>query len=380
MTSDALTRLSRRRLLSGAAAVGTGAALTAALPMRWAAAADQVVGFIYVGPHDDFGYNQAHALGAAAVSKMAGVKVLQEENVPEDVAVTKTMESMIGQDGATLLFPTSFGYFDPYILRAAPKFEKVRFEHCGGLWTPKDPKNAGSYFGYIFEAQHINGIVAGYTSKSGKLGFVAAKPIPQVLQNINAFTLGARLVNPKITTSVIFTGDWSMPVKEAEATNSLIDQGVDVVTMHVDSPKVVVQTAAKRGAFVCGYHCSQAALAPDAYLTGAEWNWTDLYPKFVTMWMKGETIPNFYRGAFKEGLIRQSPYGAKVSAEARKHADAAKAELTAGKYVIFKGPLNDNTGKVAIAAGAELIQSNATDTKLESMNFLVEGVVGSLPA
>lgn len=380
MASDALRGMSRRRLLKNAAALGAGAAVTAGLPARWAAAADLVVGFIYVGPHDDFGYNQAHAQGAAAVAKMTGVKVLQEENVPEDVAVTKTMESMIGQDGATLLFPTSFGYFDPYILRAAPKFPKIRFEHCGGLWTPKDPKNAGSYFGYIFEAQHINGIVAGHASKSGKLGFIAAKPIPQVLQNINAFTLGARSVNPKATTSVIFTGDWSMPIKEAEATNSLIDRGVDVVTMHVDSPKVVVQTAAKRGAFVCGYHTSQAALAPEAYLTGAEWNWTELYPKLVTMWIKGEEIPNFYRGAFKEGLIRQSPYGPKVSAEAKQHADRVKADLTAGKYVIFKGPLNDNTGKPAIASGEELIQSNATDTKLEAMHFLVEGVVGALPA
>jgi simple sugar transport system substrate-binding protein len=150
--------------------------------------------------------------------------------------------------------------------------------------------------------------------------------------------------------------------------------------MHVDSPKVVVQTAAKRGAFVCGYHCSQAALAPAAYLTGAEWNWTDLYPKFVTMWMKGEKISNFYRGAFKEGLIKQSPYGAMVTDAARQQADTVKAALTAGNYVIFKGPLNDNTGKVAVAAGQELIQSNATDTKLESMNFLVEGVLGALPA
>ncbi len=380
MAFEAEKKLSRRRVLTGAAALGTGAALTAALPMRWAAAADLTVGFIYVGPHDDFGYNQAHAEGAAVVAKMPGVKVLQEENVPEDIAVTKTMELMIQQDGATLLFPTSFGYFNPYILRAAPKFPKIRFEHCGGLWTEKDPKNIGSYFGYIFEGQYINGIAAGHASKSGKLGFVAAKPIPQVLQNINAFTLGARLVNPKITTNVIFTGDWSMPVKEAEATNSLIDQGADVVTMHVDSPKVVVQTAAKRNAFVCGYHCSQAALAPEAYLTGAEWNWTDLYPKFVSMWMKGEAMPNFYRGGFKEGLIKQSSYGPKVAAAARKQAETVKAELTAGKYVIFKGPLKDNTGKVAVAAGQELIQSNASDAKLEAMHFLVEGVLGSLPA
>ncbi len=219
-----------------------------------------------------------------------------------------------------------------------------------------------------------------YASKSGKLGFVAAKPIAQVLQNINAFTLGARLVNPNATTKLIFTGDWSLPVKEAEATNSLIDQGVDVVTMHVDSPKVVVQTAARRGAMVCGYHCSQAALAPDAYLTGAEWNWTDLYPKLVTMWMKGRPIPNFYRGAFKEGLIKQSPYGPKVTDAASKHADDIKSKLTAGDYVIFKGPLKDNNGKIVVAAGSELIQTNATDVQLESMAFLVDGVMGSLPA
>lgn len=380
MDRRALRGISRRGLLDGVAKLGVGAALTSMLPMRQAAAADMVVGVIYVGPHDDYGYNQAHAEGAAALKKMAGVKVLEEENVPEDVAVAKTMESMIKQDGASLLFPTSFGYFDPYILRAAPKFPKIRFEHCGGLWTEKNPANIGSYFGYIFEAQYINGIVAGFASKSGKLGFVAAKPIPQVLQNINAFTLGARLVNPKAMTQVIFTGDWSMPVKEAEATNSLIDQGVDVVTMHVDSPKVVVQTAAKRGAFVCGYHTSQATLAPEAYLTGAEWNWTDLYPKFVMMEMKGTPIPNFYRGGFKEGLIKQSPYGPKVSAEAKQRADEVKAALTAGTYVIFKGPMKDNTGKMVIAAGEEMIQSNATDSKLEAMHFLVEGVLGAVPA
>jgi basic membrane protein A and related proteins len=371
--------VTRRHLLAAMGGI-SATALTSGMPFGQARAATPVVGFVYVGPRDDYGYNQAHAEGAAAVKKMKGVKVVEEERIPETVQVAKTMESMINLDGAGLLFPTSFGYFNPYILNEAKKFPKVTFEHAGGLWTPKDPKNVGSYFGYIFEAQYINGIVAGYASKSGKLGFVAAKPIPQVLQNINAFTLGAKLVNPKATTQVIFTGDWSLPVKEAEATNSMIDQGVDVVTMHVDSPKVVVQTAAKRGAMVCGYHCSQATLAPQAYLTGAEWNWTDLYPKFVTMFMKGEKIPNFYRGAFKEGLIKQSPYGPKVSAEARKHADDIKAKLTAQQYVIFKGPLKDNTGKVAVAAGSELIQTNATDEKLESMHFLVEGVQGSLPA
>ena len=237
---------------------------------------------IYVGPRDDFGYNQAQAQAAAELKKMPGVKVIEEENVPETAAVQKAMAGMISQDGATLIFPTSFGYFDPHILALAPKYPDVRFAHCGGLWTEgKHPANTGSYFGYIDECQYLNGVVAGHMSKSDKIGFVAAKPIPQVLRNINAFTWARARSSPDITCSVIFTGDWSMPVKEAEATNSLADQGVDVFTMHVDGPKVVVETAAKRGKMVCGYHASQAKLAPKAYLTGAEWNWLTAYKTFV---------------------------------------------------------------------------------------------------
>ena len=189
-------------------------------------------------------------LALRRLKKMPGIKVVEEEKVPETDAVEKTMELMINLDGATLLFPTSFGYYNPHMIKMAVKYPKLRFEHCGGLWTDKDPKNAGSYFGYIDEAQHISRHCRRPYAKSGKLGFVAAKPIPQVLRNINALTLGAKLANPKITTQVIFTGDWSMPVKEAEATNSLIDQGVDVVTCHVDGPKTVVENAARRGAMV----------------------------------------------------------------------------------------------------------------------------------
>jgi basic membrane protein A and related proteins len=260
------------------------------------------------------------------------------------------------------------------VLKTAAKYPKIRFEHAGGLWTPKDPANAGSYFGYIDEAQHVAGVVAGYSTKSGKLGFVAAKPIPQVLRNINAFTLGAKLANPKVTLQVIFTGDWSMPVKEAEATNSLIDQGIDVITCHVDGPKTVVENAARRGAMVSGYHVNQSVLAPEAYLTGAEWNWEVLYPRFVTMFASGETIPNFYRGGLKEGLVKVSPYGPKVSEEAKKHADDIKAQLMAGSYVIFKGPLTDNKGKTAIESG---VSRGQTDAELEKMDYLVEGVIGA---
>jgi simple sugar transport system substrate-binding protein len=362
--------LSRRRLLQGTAAL----TVATTVPLRAAFAKETTIGFIYVGSRDDYGYNQAHAQGAAALKKLSDIKVVEEEKVPETDAVEKTMESMINLDGATLLFPTSFGYYNPHIIKIANKHPKLRFEHCGGLWTDKDPKNAGSYFGYIDEAQYVSGVVAGHSTKSGKLGFVAAKPIPQVLRNINAFTMGAKLANPKATLQVIFTGDWSMPVKEAEATNSLIDQGVDVVTCHVDGPKTVVENAARRSAMVCGYHVNQATLAPQAYLTGAEWNWEVLYPRFVKMFTAGETIPNFYRGGLKEGLVKVSPYGSMVSEAARKQADDVKAKLSDGSYVIFKGPLVDNKGKTVIASG---VNRGQTDPELEKMDYLVDGVIGA---
>ena len=363
-------QVSRRHLLQGTAAL----ALAGALPPRPASAKDTTIGFVYVGSRDDYGYNQAHAQGAAALKKLPGIKVVEEEKVAETDAVEKTMESMINLDGASLLFPTSFGYYSPHVTKIAAKYPKLRFEHCGGLWTDKDPKNAGSYFGYIDEAEHVSGIIAGYSTKTGKLGFVAAKPIPQVLRNINAFMLGAKLANPNVTMQVIFTGDWSMPVKEAEATNSLIDQGVDVITCHVDGPKTVVENASRRGAMVCGYHVNQASLAPKAYLTGAEWDWEQLYPRFVKMFTAGETIPNFYRGGLKEGLVKVSSYGAMVSEAARKHADDVKAKLTAGSYVIFKGPIADNKGKTVITAGVDRRQ---TDPELEKMDYLVNGVIGA---
>src|SRR3569832_1990292 len=166
-------RISRRHLLQGSAALG----LSAAAGLRPAFAAETTIGFIYVGSRDDYGYNQAHAQGAAALKKIPGLKVVEEEKVPETDAVEKTLESMINLDGASLLFPTSIGYYNPHVLKMAAKYPKNRFEHCGGLWSEKDPKNAGSYFGYIDEAQYISGIVAGHSTKSGTLGFVAGRPI-----------------------------------------------------------------------------------------------------------------------------------------------------------------------------------------------------------
>jgi basic membrane protein A and related proteins len=370
-----LKSINRRQSLKSVAALGAAGALASASGLV-KAQKPITVGVIYVGPRDDFGYNQAQAQAAAELKKMPGVKVVEEENVPETAAVQKTMTGMIMQDGASVLFPTSFGYYDPHLLALAAKHPDVRFAHCGGMWTEgKHPKNAGSYFGYIDECQYLNGVVAGHMSKSGKIGFVAAKPIPQVLRNINSFLMGARSVKPTTTCNVIFTGDWSMPVKEAEATNSLADQGVDVFTMHVDGPKVVVETAAKRGKLVCGYHASQAKLAPNAYLTGAEWNWLTAYKAVVDAAQSGKPHPNFIRGGLKDGYVKMSPYGPMVSDAAKKNADEVKAKMVAGSFDVFKGPLKDNKGNVVVAAGKLFKQ---TDLELEKMNYLIEGVIGSI--
>ncbi|MGN6368739.1 MAG: BMP family ABC transporter substrate-binding protein [Phycisphaerae bacterium] len=334
------------------------------------------IGFIYVGSHDDYGYNQAQSEGAAELAReIPSVKIIEAEQVPETVAVQKTMESMIQLNGASVIFATSYGYFDPHVVKMARKYPQVTFFHCGGMYNPeKHPSNIGSYFGYIDECEYIAGICAGKTTKSNKLGFIAAKPIPQVLRNINAFELGAKSVNPAVTTTVVFTGDWFMPVKEAEAANSLADQGIDVLTCHVDSPKVILQTAEKRGIYCCGYHANGSALAPKGYLTGSEWNWSKVFVDYIHDIQSGTQWPHLVRGGLKDGIVKLSPYGPAVTDDTKKLADAAKESAMKGELVIFKGPLKDNTGALVIPEGKELVQ---TDPTLESMNYLVEGVVGS---
>ncbi len=383
--------LSRRQILRGLLATsafgltakfGTSCAQSTSEGGTGSTAADFVVGFLYVGPKDDFGYNQAHAEGAAAMAaNVPGIKLVEEASVPETTAVAEAMRSMIEVDGAKALFPTSFGYFDPYILELAKEFPDVQFFHAGGLYQEGvHPKNICSYFGFIDEAQYVAGVVAGHTSKSGKLGFVAAKPIPQLLRNVNSFTLGARSINPAATTQVIFTGDWSVPVKEAEATNSMADQGIDVVTCHVDSPKVVIETAEKRGIFSSGYHANQSSLAPKGYLTGAEWDWSSIYTSLGEQLLAGKSIangdiPHILRGGLADKFCKLSPYGPAVSDAAKADADAALADIKAGKLTIYQGPLKTNDGKEILPAGKGL---KIDDMQLETMDYLVEGVKGSV--
>jgi simple sugar transport system substrate-binding protein len=367
-----IKRFSRRDLMKGTAALSL-AGMTAPLFSLKARAADITVGIIYVGPRDDFGYNQAHAVGAAELKKVPGVKVVEEENVPETIAVQKTMESMINLDGAGLILATSFGYFDPHMLEVAKKYPKVEFRHAVGPWQKdKHPINTGSYFGYLDQAHYVNGIAGGLCTKAKKIGFVAAKPIPSVLRNINAVLLGLRKNAPDATVQVIFTGDWALPVREAEATNALIDSGCDILTCHVDSPKVVVETAERRGKMVLGHNASQAPLAPKGFITGGEYKWATIYKEFAADLAKGAKLPNWVRGGYDLDYVQNTPYGASATEAARKAGDAAIAGLKKGES-IFVGPIKDNKGNVVIPG-----KPDNYDVSLESMNYLVDGVVGSI--
>lgn len=367
-------RISRRRLLQYGATTLAAAPFAGSLHSP-AHAAELVIGALYVGAKDDYGWNQAHALGVASLKSLPDVVIREEERVPETIEVQKSMESMINLDGARLIFATSFGYWD-HMLKVAAAYPDVQFLHAAPtVWKEGMPVNAGSYNGFIDEAQYVSGVIAGHMSKSGRIGFVGAKPYPASLRNINAFNLGARSVNPNVTTHVVFTGDWVLPVKEAESVNTLADQGIDVVTCHVDSPKVVVETAERRGIYSCGYHCNQAALAPNGYLTGAEWNWEKVYADYVSWLKEGKAWPHINRGGLQQGMVRNSPYGKAVTDAARANADDATKKLTDGSFKIFKGPIKNNAGVVVIEAAKEYASS---DLWLDSMDWLAEGVVGSV--
>src|SRR5436305_8848111 len=225
--SMTLLKISRRTYLQG-----TAACLVASTSWsHLAQAANVTIGIVYVGPRDDFGWNQAHAVAIKALKTLPGVKAVEEENVPETDACAKTMESMVNLDGANIILGTSFGYFDPFMVDLSKKYAKVEFRHAAPLWSAtKHPENLGSYFGYLNQAHYVDGVAAGLSTTSNKIGFVAAKPIPSVLSNVNSVLLGARKTNPKAVVQVVFTGEWSMPVREAEATNALIDSGCDIIT------------------------------------------------------------------------------------------------------------------------------------------------------
>jgi basic membrane protein A and related proteins len=363
--------LGRRQFL-GNTALGAAGLAAAGLPLSaLAQAKTTTVGIIYVGPRDDFGWNQAHAVAAKALSAVPGVKVVEEENVPETTAVRKTLEAMVQSDGATLVFGTSFGYVDPYMVDIAKKYPKIEFRHPTSLWSAdKHPMNLGGYFGYIDQAHYVNGIAAGLSTTSNKIGYVAAKPIGIVLRNLNSFTMGVRKVNPKAVVQLVSTGDWSVPVREAEATNSLISSGCDVIACHVDSPKIIIETAERKGVKTLGHNASQAKLAPKGFITGAELKWETVYKSFASKIAAGEKLPNTFYGGYDKDMVLSTPFGAGASEKARNAATIA--DMKAGKP-IFVGPIKDNKGNVVIDKTYGLY-----DPFLEKMDYLIEGVVGSV--
>ncbi|MGH6915221.1 MAG: BMP family ABC transporter substrate-binding protein, partial [Geminicoccales bacterium] len=300
------------------------------------------------------------------------VSLVEQENVPETVEVEKVMEGMILQDGCKVLFPTSFGFW-PHIKKLAVKYPDVLFVHAGGLWKDGDPKNTIGYRGYMEEPHYVCGVVAGRMSKTGKLGFIGSKPLYFIFNNCNGFILGARSVRPDATCRVIITGAWDDPVREAEATNSLIDQGVDVMVANVDSPKVAIENSERRGIYSCGYHTDLSVLAPNGFLTGAEWNWAK-GGDFVQAWQTGGDYPNLFRGGFARDMVAISPFGKSVPQDVRDEALAARQGFADDTLKLFKGPLKDNEGNVILNEG-EVVANDDNAWKVKA-NFLVEGAIG----
>jgi simple sugar transport system substrate-binding protein len=365
--------VTRRDFLHSSSNVITVTVLSSLFGHRAVAAAKPItVGFIYAATRQDYGWNQAHAVAARKIAQLEGVKLVEQEKVPETAEVEKVMEGMIRLDNCKVLFPTSFGFW-PFIQKLAPKYPDVLFVHAGGLWKPGDAKNTIGYRGYMEEPHYLCGIAAGRMTKTGKIGFIGSKPLYFIFNNGNGFILGARSVRPDTTCQVVITGDWDNPVKEAETVNSLVDQGVDVIVANVDSPNVAIETAERRGIFSCGYHTDLSALAPKGFLTGAEWNWAK-GGDFVKAWQTGGDYPNLYRGGFKRDMVAISPFGKALPESVGAEVMKARQGFIDDTLKLYKGPLKDNEGNLVLKEG-EVIGNEDNAFKL-NVKFLVEGAIG----
>ncbi len=332
------------------------------------------IGFIFVGAKDDYGYNKAAYLGSEAVAEaFPDLKVLRKENVPETAEAERVMEEMI-RNGAKVIFATSYGHLDP-ALNVAKRYPDVVFFHQGGL---KNAENLGTYFGNIWETVYLSGITAGKMTKSKKLGYIAAIPIPQVLLNINAFTMGAKSVNPDITVSSVFTGTWCDPAQQATAANSLLDQGADVLTQHQDCTKTIIETAERRGAMSVGYHADAAELAPKGWLTGAIWQWDEMYVEMAKTAVEGNFVGSKfdakYRIGVEEGAVQLANFGANVPEDVKALIEEKRQAILDGTLHPFEGPIKAQDGTVKIADGVK-----PTVEELETTDYFVEGVIGNIP-
>jgi basic membrane protein A and related proteins len=340
------------------------------------------VGFIYVGATTDFGYNEAaHAGEQALKASCPNLKFLEADEIPETSNMVTVADQMIGE-GAKVIFSTSYGY-EPYAVTLAKANPTVVFLQQGNLITPPVAPNIDTYFGDVWQTVYLGGIAAAKATTSDKLGFVAAFPIPQTIVNIDAFELGAQSVNPKITTTVVFTGAWCDPAMQAQAATSLIGQGVDVLTQHQDCTSTVIKTAEAAGAYSVGYHYDAQQLAPKGWLTGSEWNWGPLY----TALMKSILAGSFSGGPFNTNYtlgftsttipspLTLAPFGPSVTAATKSVIETAKTKIQSGAFSPFTGPIYDQAGTVRVPVGV-----TATEDQLSAICYLVKGVIGTVPA
>jgi simple sugar transport system substrate-binding protein/basic membrane protein A len=338
------------------------------------------VGFIFVGPKDDFGYNQAAYDGSQAVAKaFPNMEVLTAENVPETDEAARVMEGMINK-GAKIIFATSYGHLDA-AMKIAADHPDVAVVQQGNLIKGTIPANAGTYFGTVFEPVYLAGIAAGKATKTNKLGYVYAFPITQTIENIDAFQLGALSVNPSAQTFVVNTSSWCDPAKQADAAKSLFDQGIDVITQHQDCTSTITKAAEAAGKFVVGYHADASSLAPKGWIAGSEWSWADLYVDIVKTTKAGSFTGSKYNANYRVGYhdgknpFVESKLGSALGSDVKSLIDAAKARISAPTGSPFAGPVKAQDGTMIFAAG-EVPDYATIESKL---TVFVQGVVGDIP-
>ncbi|WP_210547075.1 BMP family ABC transporter substrate-binding protein [Rhodoferax sp. PAMC 29310] len=329
------------------------------------------IGFAYVGPVGDGGWTFAHDNGRKAIEAEFGDKVVTSyvENVPESADAERVIRDMAGQ-GNKLIFGTTFGYMEP-MLKIAADMKDVKFEHATGY---KQAENMRTYDSRTYEGAYLAGVIAGKMTKTNTLGVVASIPIPEVIRNINSFTLGAQSSNPKVKTKVVWVNGWFDPPKETEAATSLMNGGADVLFQNTDSP-AVLKAAEAKGKRAFGWDSDMTAYGPKAHLASAVINWGPYYIKATK-----EALDGTWKGGeaawwgVKEGAIDIVSIAEDVPADVKAKVEEVKAGLKDGSFSIWKGPIMDNTGKVQIEK-----DTVADDKFLGGLNFYVKGVEGKVP-
>jgi basic membrane protein A len=329
-------------------------------------AKDMKVGFIYVGPVSDGGWTQSHDNGRKYLEEKLGVTTLYKEIVPEGAESKKSINELIDQ-GCKVIFTTSYGYMDP-TEEVAKEHPEVKFLHCSGY---KTAENMGNYFGRMYEARYLSGIVAGMKTKANKIGYVAAMPIPEVFNGINAFTLGVQSVNPDVKVIVRWSNTWVDAAKEKEATVALLDEGCDVLTLHNDSTSVQI-AAQDRGAFAIGYDMDQRDAAPKAYMTAPIWNWGPYYVDQVKKVMDGTWKGEAYAGGLSDGLVDLAPLTSIAPEGAQAKVDEARKKILDGSLKVFAGPIKDQSGAIKVKEGEVVSEADIAG----SMDWFVQGVEG----